>query len=567
MIQKLLSRIDSDNRTKEIYLQCYYIVVENVYRQAQKLKDKAPDQYAKGVTKAATLAVDLARKQAGFVNDATRSRFRDLMDAEPELKDAFVKADLAALESAAKQAEAVKDKSAHDKAVSDVASMVVDLEKMWPDYGGEDAKGRVTTLLGNAELKAAYDQQKGSVAAVKWIVARSALSKGGSRLALAWRCGLAGSIFEAITSMKRILFALFVSFFAVASSPAQDVVVRRDPKGGKDVSVNGTIEQESPAGVKIKVGKESQLIPADDIVHIAYRLPTVSEIEFGTPYGKEQQAMTKTGPARKAELADVLKSYQDLEKRVKGTPNALRYIQYRDAMLAVDRAKDDPAVDAVAALTKFRQANSGGWEITPATKALAGLLEAKGDQAGARAAYEELAANPDASESVQLAANLQVARLLSRDGKNADAEQKLKAVMAGMKADDPQRTYVQVSLAQTQVAQGNVKDAEAPLKAAVASAGDDHLKSLAYNALGDYYLKTKQPDEAFWQYLRVDAVYNQDREEHARALYNLWMLFESARGDQTRSNESLQKLEDKSLAGTDYQARALKEAGETKKAP
>ena len=162
LIQKLLPKIDSDNKTKEIYLQLYYLVVENVFHQAQKLKEKAPEKYAKGVTTAATLAVELAKKQAGFVNDATRNRFRDLMDAEPELKDAFVTADVAALETAAKQADDVKDKSAHDKAVSDVASMMVDLEKMWPDYGGESAKGRVTALLGNAELKAAYDQQKGS---------------------------------------------------------------------------------------------------------------------------------------------------------------------------------------------------------------------------------------------------------------------------------------------------------------------------------------------------------------------------------------------------------------------
>jgi hypothetical protein len=105
------------------------------------------------------------------------------------------------------------------------------------------------------------------------------------------------------------------------------------------------------------------------------------------------------------------------------------------------------------------------------------------------------------------------------------------------------------------------------LKAAVAGAGDDHLKALAYNALGDYYLQNKQPDEAFWQYLRVDAVYNQDREEHARALYHLWKLFETVRADQPRSNESLQRLEDKALAGTDYQARALKETKGTKKAP
>jgi hypothetical protein len=163
LIQKLLPRIDSDNKTKEIYLQCYYIVVENVFHQAQKLKDKAPEKYAKGVTTAVTLAVDLAKKQAGFVNDTTRNRFRDLMDSDPELKAAFVTADLTAVETAmAKQGGDVKDKSAHDKAVSDVASMVVDLEKMWPDYGGDEAKGRVTALLANAELKAAYDQQKGS---------------------------------------------------------------------------------------------------------------------------------------------------------------------------------------------------------------------------------------------------------------------------------------------------------------------------------------------------------------------------------------------------------------------
>ena len=94
-----------------------------------------------------------------------------------------------------------------------------------------------------------------------------------------------------------------------------------------------------------------------------------------------------------------------------------------------------------------------------------------------------------------------------------------------------------------------------------------HLKALAYNALGDYYLKSKQPDEAFWHYLRVDAVYTQDREEHARALYNLWKLFESVRGDAQRSNESLEKLEDKSLAGTDYAARAEKETAGDKKTP
>ena len=140
-------------------------MVENAYRQAQKLKDKSPDKYAKGVKTSAGLAVDLAKKQSGFVNDATRGRFRDLMDAEPDLKADFVDAYATAVEAGMKEAGGIKDKGAHDKAVADVAALVVDLEKLWPDYGSDAAKGRVTTLLGNeAELKAAYDQSKGTAA-------------------------------------------------------------------------------------------------------------------------------------------------------------------------------------------------------------------------------------------------------------------------------------------------------------------------------------------------------------------------------------------------------------------
>ena len=163
LIQKLLGRIDTDPRMKEVYLQCYFLMVENAYRQARKLKDKEPEKYAKGVKMAAALAVALAKRQDGFVNDATRGRFRDLMDAEPDLKADFVDGYVTAIEDGMKEADAIKDKGMRDKAVSDVAALVADLEKLWPDFGGDAAKGRVTTLLGaEADLKAAYDQLKGA---------------------------------------------------------------------------------------------------------------------------------------------------------------------------------------------------------------------------------------------------------------------------------------------------------------------------------------------------------------------------------------------------------------------
>lgn len=371
--------------------------------------------------------------------------------------------------------------------------------------------------------------------------------------------------------MKRIALAAGLAaclgLFAAPWVRADDTIIRHDPKGGKDVVLSGVIQAETPAGIKVKAGKEPQDIPPDQIVHISYNLKAVGEIEFDTPYAKEQDALALTGADRKTKLAEALTLYQDLEKKVKESPNAQRYIDYRIAMLKVEQAQDDStkADEAVTALNAYRTSNGGGWEIVPATKAAAKLLEDKGDQAGAREAYKALADNPDVPEDVRLAMNLLVARMLVREKKFADAEQTLKGAAAGLKPDDPQRAYVNVALASTQVAQGRLKEAEQPLRDAIKNPGDDNLKALAYNALGDYYQQSKQPEEAFWDYLRVDTLYPQDREEHARALYNLWKLFDSVRGDAARSRECLEKL--KGLTGTDYAARAEKETAADKKTP
>ncbi len=156
--------------------------------------------------------------------------------------------------------------------------------------------------------------------------------------------------------------------------------------------------------------------------------------------------------------------------------------------------------------------------------------------------------------------------MLIQDGKFDAAEKKLSSVLADTK-DEKQKAYVQASLIQTQVAQGKATS-PADLQNLIKGAGDDDkLKAMAYNTLGDYYQQAKQPDEAFWDYLRVDVLFNQDREEHARALYNLWKLFASARSDPQRAQECLDRLKDKAMDGTEYQARAIKETEAGTKTP
>ena len=166
----------------------------------------------------------------------------------------------------------------------------------------------------------------------------------------------------------------------------------------------------------------------------------------------------------------------------------------------------------------------------PATKTAARLLEEGGDKAGAIDAYNALATNPDVPPDIQLSTNLLVARMLLKEKQYQKAETKLKTVLDATK-DDKQRSLLTVYLAQTKLAQGNVQDIETKMNEVLKGAADAGVKAAALNTLGDYYQQAKQPDEAFWRYLRVDVLYNQDREEHARALYNLSKLFESVRAD------------------------------------
>jgi Tfp pilus assembly protein PilF len=144
-------------------------------------------------------------------------------------------------------------------------------------------------------------------------------------------------------------------------------------------------------------------------------------------------------------------------------------------------------------------------------------------------------------------------------GKWSDAERRLKAVDGALAADDPQKAYVQAYLAQSQMGQGQTAEAEKKLREALKEAPEGKLRGLIHNLLGDYCLKTGKPKEAFWHYLRVDALYNEDPEEQAKALYNLAKLFASEKRDPVRGNECLTRLKEERFAGTEAQTQALRE--------
>src|SRR5262249_24581297 len=218
-----------------------------------------------------------------------------------------------------------------------------------------------------------------------------------------------------------------------------------------------------------------------------------------------------------------------------------------------------PAIDE---LTKFMKENNDAWQTTQAGELLGHALDAKGDQAAATKLYEDLSGRADLPpESKQKFDVLSLQGLMRGDKAARDkAETKLNALAKSLPAGDPQLPRVQVYLAECWLAGGKAPEAEAKLQELIKGSGDDAVKGLARNALGDCYRTAGKHEEAFWQDLWVDVVYNQDPAEEAKALYWLSKLFLEVRSDSARAAQCRDRLlNSKEYAGLEYRVKAEKE--------
>jgi hypothetical protein len=364
--------------------------------------------------------------------------------------------------------------------------------------------------------------------------------------------------------MRRILAAVLVlAVWGVAA--AQDVVYFHDRAAKGEQKLVGSIEEEAPSGLKIKLkdGMDTvKQVPAADITRVEYHDKEVTAVEYRRPFTKEDAARKSDRPAvRKDRLLEALEGYTKLEQKL-ANPAARRYMQYKVAEVTALQAQDDPAKAdaAIKLLTDFKAGHPGGWQMMAALKTLARLLEEAGKMDDARKAYEELADLPDVPLPVKQESALLVGKLLLRAGKYADAEKRLTKLAAALSRDDPQALFVRAYLAESRLGQNKPGDVAKELGEVIRASPDGRLRGLAHNLLGDYYRGKNQPDEALWHYLRVDALYNEDAEEQAKALYHLAGLFDKVKKDPLRGKECAARLLDKRFAGTAHQRLLLQEA-------
>jgi hypothetical protein len=357
---------------------------------------------------------------------------------------------------------------------------------------------------------------------------------------------------------------LLLTALATPRARAQDIVHYYDPASkveSKTEEIRGVIDSEGPLGIKIRPrNSPAKEIAAADVRYIRYKAVTVSDLDYRKPFGLEDRALGQTRPEqRKKLLADALQGYKDLLPRAKEVPAAGRFLQYRIARLLALQAEDDPdKLDAaIDAFTAFGKDHTAGWEIVPAFKQLARLQEEKGNLTAAGQAYADLAAVPGITPRLRQESEILAARMLLRAGRAAEAEKKLTALDARLSAGDSTKPAVQVFLAQSRLERDDVAGVEKQVDSALRTTADPAVHAAGHNVLGDLYLKKNQPEDAFWQYLRVDVQYGEDPEQEAKALFYLAKLFDSVKNDRVRAQECLDRLQDKGqFGGTEYHKKA-----------
>jgi tetratricopeptide (TPR) repeat protein len=367
---------------------------------------------------------------------------------------------------------------------------------------------------------------------------------------------------------------LAMSGLTIRPAAAQDQVFFRlptAPKDAKDSQYDGKIKAETPGGITIVVGREDRVVPALAVVQVGYTTTKLLPTDFRSADGNRIRALAldpKTkGQERKEFFGKALKSFTEMADQARDAPAAHRYIQYRIAEIQYRLALDeDQRAQAIKTLEEYTAANPGGWEILVALKTLSHFYEDAGNIDKAGATLARLTDLPDVPKDIKREGDLAVSQLLMRSKRYDEAEKRLKSLLdsGSMPLGDPQRPRTQVYLVQSQVAQKKTDGAEQQLKDAIKSTSDVLVRGVAYNVLGDYYRAKGQTEDAFWAYLRVDALYNTDATEHAKAIYYLSELFKEKKlgdrtGDPIRAKNYRDRLLDKRFADTEYQKKVEKQ--------
>lgn len=316
--------------------------------------------------------------------------------------------------------------------------------------------------------------------------------------------------------------ALLLGVALVAS--AEDRVTVRDRKADKVVDMLGDIADEKAAGIKLKVGSRTVDVSPSDVLRIQYNdLPKELKLDYSSIQSADER--------RDDEVA--LKDYEKLLPKLKSAPKSARQVEFRVAAL---KARVGSAEEGSAALRAFVAKHPNAWQTSVAGRLLARLNQSAGDYPAALEALDRVSALSGLPADVKIEVDLLTIDLLMSAKKPAEAQAKVAAAMQSAPAGDPVRERLEV-YALLLDAKAKPEAKAQKLEDRLAKITDPVLKAITYNALGDCYRDAGKPRDAMWQYLWVDAVYNQDRGEHLKALDRLIKYFDETNDEKKKAYE------------------------------
>ncbi len=357
----------------------------------------------------------------------------------------------------------------------------------------------------------------------------------------------------------RVVLALSAACVLAGSvARAQEEVYVR----GQEKPLKGSIKTESPKGITLATGKD--LIPAENITDVVYDPPEVTvKINFYRPAQKAEKAsldVLAKDADRKAALAEAIKKYEETAAKLTGadpvSKSARRHMEFKAAILRLREVLEEgqPPDQAIRKLEEFRAKHSDSWQIVRVLENLGRLQMGQNEFKEAEKTFKSLG-DLDLTPEAKLDAQLLALQAVIQDGRPAEA---LKTLQGMSTKDGPHAGRVKVAQAQCLAATkqpAQLKQAQDLLRQ-VLKDGDKQAKALAHNALGIMAFEKGEFKEARWDFLWVDVNYNQDREEHAKALFYLWKTFEQL-NDAVRAQECREALANGSqFAGSDYRRQA-----------
>jgi tetratricopeptide (TPR) repeat protein len=329
-----------------------------------------------------------------------------------------------------------------------------------------------------------------------------------------------------------MISSLFVALGFAGQSIADTVILVPNATfkapGGR---ITGQIQSETATVVKIQSPTGAQEVPVEQIDSITYE---------GQPSSLARaDALESTN-----DLNGAIDQYKKAATEAAGKPLIAQAAQFGQLHALAELALASPARanEAIAGLDAFLKANASTRHHGAALEALAKLYLQKGDSDKANQTIDELAAIPWAADR----ATVMKTRVLARKGKNEDAIQALDKIIAGAPKGSPRAIEARLAKAENLAALKRFDDAQATVKEVIKESPPEkaEIQALAYNTLGDCLRAAGQPKSALRAYLWTVTLYEKDKEQHPRALYQSAQLFRELKADD-RADELMDELKQK----------------------